>query len=127
MQDSGIRFCEPKLEKGVVLEFDLSSPILPQIERAKAMLTDSQKLRNGGKTITKRKMDKYPQYLRTLDARSAGASDKEIVEVFSKERPDAIDNKTLTNWENAACLLRDGGYRDLIKAPPAPTKKQSSK
>lgn len=116
----GQRYCVAlESSEKSVLEFDLTAPINPQIERAKKMLTAQQKQNNQGKQIVKKAIvSLYPWYLRTLDADAAKATHPEIIELFSKERSDAISDDTLRNWKKEAERLRDGGYRELVTAPP---------
>lgn len=103
-----------------VLEFDLTAPINPQIERAKKTLIAQQKQNNQSKQIVKKAIvSLYPWYLRTLDAYADSAESAEIIELFSMEYRDAIGEDTLRNWKKEAERLRDGGYRELVTAPPA--------
>lgn len=120
----GQRYCVAPASHGKsVLEFDFTAPINPQIERAKKMLTAQQKQNNQGKPIVKKAIvSLYPWYLRTLDALDAGATHSEMIELFSMECPDAISDDTMRNWQKEGKRLRDGGYRDLVTAPPAPSK-----
>lgn len=101
----------------VVLEFDLSQPLNPQLERAKKMLLGSQKSHIGKKKTAKATVKMYPWYLRVLDAYSAGMHPAKICEVLSQEYTDAVSDDTLKNWKKAGEFMRDGGYRDLVKKP----------
>ena len=111
----------PELPDKTVFEFDLSSPINPQIARAKAMLAAQQKQNSKGKVVVKKAMVKlYPGYLRILDALTAGATKNEIAEVFSKENSggdfgiDKLDKQIAV-----AKRLMESGYRTLNSAPAA--------
>ena len=108
----GKSFCvTPEYPENLALEFDLTAPINPQIERAKKMLVAQQKRNNQGKLIVKKAIVLlYPWYLRTLDALAAGAKHSEMIEIFSAQYQDAISDDTLRNWKKEAERLRDGGY-----------------
>lgn len=102
----------------VVLEFDLTQPINPQIARAKAMLMTSQARYGGKKRKTGKAMVKlYPFYLRVLDAYYDNASPFEICNVLSLDYEPGVGTDTLRNWRLEAERLRDGGYLDLVKNP----------
>lgn len=118
---TGKSFCvTPEYPENLVLEFDLTAPINPQIERAKKMLVAQQKRNNRGKLIVKKAIvSLYPWYLRTLDALAAGAKHSEMIEIFSAQYQDAISDDTMRNWQREAERLRDGGYLDLVTAPAA--------
>lgn len=120
-QAIGRRFCVAlESHEKSVLEFDLTAPINPQIERAKRMLDAQQKQNNKGNQIVKKAIvSLYPWYLRTLDAYAASAKHKDIIELFSKEQSEAISDDTFRKWNKEAERLRDGGYRELVTAPPA--------
>lgn len=117
----GKRYCvAPESQEKSVIEFDLSAPINPQIERAKKMLIAQQKQNNRGKVIIKKAIvSLYPWYLRTLDALAAGIELSEMIEVFSEQYSEAIGDDTMRNWKKEAERLRDGGYRELVTAPAA--------
>lgn len=107
----------PDSKERVVLGFDLSEPIGPQITRAKALLLARQKAFNGPKRTNARpRVTLFPAYLRVLDAIAAGATSHKMLEVFSLENEN-VDDSTIRNWKNAAEALRDGGYRKLAKSP----------
>ena len=101
----------------VVLEFDLSQPLNPQLERAKKMLEVNQIMIKGKKITATATVKMFPWYLRVLDAHSDGIHPAKICEILSKEYPDAVSDDTLKNWKKAGELMRDGGYRDLVKKP----------
>jgi len=120
----GLRYCVAlESSEKSVLEFDLTAPINPQIERAKKMLTAQQKQNNQGKQIVKKAIAPlYPWYLRTLDALAAGVGRSQVVELFSAQCSEAISDDLLRKWEMEAKRLRNGGYRDLVTAPLPPSK-----
>ena len=65
------------------VDFDLSRPIEPQLKAAKSALKSFQK-EYAGKVIGKRRHpEKWPTYLRVLDARDAGASWAEVSEILT--------------------------------------------
>lgn len=67
--------------------FDLSLPIVPQIENTKKQLIEAQKKRFG-KVIRKSKteLEKFPLYLRLLDADACGIADSVIGNVLYPDR-----------------------------------------
>jgi len=108
-----------ELPDKTVFEFDLSAPINPQIDRAKAMLVAQQKQNSKGKAVVRKAMVKlYPGYLRILDAITAGATKNEIAEIFSKE--DSGGNYGIDKLDKQiaeAKRLMNDGYRTLNSAP----------
>jgi len=107
-----------EMPQRAVLEFDLTSPINPQIERAKKMLKENQKglsgeKRSSGKSIVRL----YPWYLRVLDAHSAGIRRAKICEVLSEQYKPGVSDDDLRNWKLEAERLRDGGYREIVRNP----------
>lgn len=115
----GKRFrVSPSLPDRAALEFDLTQPINPQIERARAILKKSQETYQGSKRVNGKAMVKlYPLYLRVLDADAAGASADEICNVLSLEHLQGVGEDTLRNWRKEARRLRDGGYMEIVKNP----------
>lgn len=101
----------------VVLEFDLSQPLNPQLARAKKMLVANQIMHIGKKKTAKATVKMYTWYLRVLDAYSAGIHPAKICEILSQEYTDAVSDDTLKNWKKAGEFMRDGGYLDLVKKP----------
>nr|VFK54176.1 MAG: hypothetical protein BECKTUN1418D_GA0071000_10209 [Candidatus Kentron sp. TUN] len=98
--------------------FRLDLPIGVQIEKAEKMLKDWQKnfKAMGGEIIEKRlQVNKYPIYLRLLDAKAKGVPDKERIKILfpevSNEYPDFKANKRVANDLKAANKLRDQDYR----------------
>lgn len=105
----------------IMLVFDLSAPLPPQIERAKKMLEHSQRKLKGKKKIELRNSVRlFPIYLRVLDATSVSASLEDMMEQFDSEGNGyCSEEATIRNWKRAAEKLRDGGYRDIPKAKPS--------
>jgi hypothetical protein len=97
----------------VRLEFDLDKPVDPQIERARHTLNAEQQKRFPHFKRKRNQVQKFPIYLRVLDAIAAGASLEEMLKVFAYEN-DNVDERTVSHWNTRATKLRDGGYRDLI-------------
>lgn len=104
-----------------VMEFDLTAPIEPQIQRAKELLKLSQdRYRKGGNCVLgqgRKERRLYPYYLRVLDAMAERVTDSAMVEVFSKEKDPTAARAgldTIRNWREAAVELRDGSYRKLL-------------
>lgn len=97
----------------LVLEFDIDTPLDPQLERARHMLNAQQQKRFPELKRGRNQVQKFPLYLRVLDATAVGASVREMAEVFATQVPD-LDERTVRNWKMRAIKLRDGGYRDLI-------------
>ncbi len=95
------------------LQFDLSSPIEPQIQRAKATLMSNQKAKES--TLTRRRnnerFERFPCYLRILDAIDAGAKNKEIADCLF------MADDTLAMAKKKAEALRDGGYKTIVEKP----------
>lgn len=100
------------------LAFDLTQPIIPQLNRAKKILLDKQKSFEGKKNTVKKAIVKlYPFYLRVLDAYAAGAQSSKICEILSQDYSEGVNDDTLRNWKLRAEQLRDGGYLDIVACP----------
>jgi hypothetical protein len=97
----------------MALEFDLSAPIAPQIERAKKLLELNQKRRasriEGIRTRNNEAARMFPTYLRVLDALNAGVTEYRIAEEFG------VADDVARNWIAKANALRDEGYRHLVE------------
>jgi len=112
------------LQGQVAAIFDLRLPIKRQVELNRSRLLNLQKeyVRKG--LINKARRPKtqsyhWRSYLRVLDAKTVGASDKEIDEVvFCGKRTHEDDpyyyNKVVRDALKAAKKLVKGGYRDII-------------
>lgn len=122
----------PAHEAEIYLQFDLSKPLGPQLNHAKAVLHAHQqhgvsKGRFEVKNNRFRPRD-YPDYLRLLDSRDAGASLKESgMIIYSIGAGDWLCRKTTVEAALAAALrLRDNDYQLLpLVAPYGGGKKQS--
>ena len=105
-------YCPPSLSR-MALEFDLSAPIAPQIERAKKLLELNQKRRasriEGIRTRNNEAARMFPTYLRVLDALNAGVTEYRIAEEFG------VADDVARNWIAKANALRDEGYRHLVE------------
>lgn len=103
----------PTRDDRVVLEFDLDKPVDPQLERARHTLNAEQQKRFPNFKRKRNQVQKFPLYLRVLDALAAGAGPDEMLDVFATQVPE-VDERTVRYWKTCATRLRDGGYRDLI-------------
>lgn len=63
-------------------EFDLSRPLAPQLKTAERFLKEFQRLRVGKLVQFRQHREKWPTYLRVLDARNEGASWSEIAPIL---------------------------------------------
>jgi hypothetical protein len=97
----------------IALEFDLAAPIEPQLERARQALIANQRHRFPTLRRLRNQAEKFPAYLRALDALDAGATRREMLEQFAHEFPD-LDERGLAYWIRRARALRDGEYRALV-------------
>lgn len=104
----------PEVESRVVLEFDLSSPLGAQLDRAAKMLEASQKQVKQA-FGNRKQVAMYPTYLRVLDAAAASITKPKMAEVFSLERPEGVSEKDIDNWIKAAKKLAQEGYVTLAK------------
>jgi Uncharacterized conserved protein (DUF2285) len=104
----------PERPDRMAFEFDLAAPIDPQLERARRALLTNQKLKFPAQNRQRVQPEKLRDYLRVLDATQADATTREMLDVFSAERADALDAKVLNRWKHRALELRDGGYRGLL-------------
>jgi hypothetical protein len=108
------------------VKFNLKRPIGDQIEVVRRWIENHQRcLVNLGRIPKPRQTrnwrDKWPMYLRVLDARAAGASLNEIAGVLFPDMPNLypqfkgrdVIRKDLT----AARRLRDGGYLHMLRGP----------
>lgn len=100
-----------------ILEFDLSAPIGPQIQRARHNLKMQQKHYRGPKRDSGRSQIRlYRNYLRVLDAMEAKTSKSQMLKVFAFE-DDRVGEDSIRNWILEATRLRDGGYLEIITNP----------
>ena len=98
----------------ITLEFDLAAPIEPQLERARQTLAANQRHHFPTLRRLRNQAEKFPLYLRTLDALDAGATRREMLERFAHECPDGLDERGLAYWIRRARALRDSEYRALV-------------
>lgn len=95
------------------LEFDLTAPITPQLEKASRMLLASQAsphLQELGVKVRNNEATKmFPYYLRLLDATDAGATRKEIADFFG-----FADDRVARNIETAE-RFRNGDWRTILE------------
>jgi hypothetical protein len=99
---------------GVTLyQFDLSKPLAPQLDRARADLEFWQGREFGKKNTRKARRGNWREFLRAIDAREGGATYREIRDVFwtgRSQRKDGKEEKTEQSARDtyaAACELRD--------------------
>lgn len=105
--------CFPVFVEGqeVALIFDLSAPLELQLSRAKSIL-DQMQLQLHKRKLQKRRIeDRWPTYLRVLDAREAGASWAVISEQALPRRIDESGERATSKpqaaralWKQAATL-----------------------
>lgn len=107
----------PRNPARMVLEFDLTAPIPPQIRRAKRWLETNAKWHANGSLPkeVRRVVRMYPLYLRVLDALATGASRTEIADHLSLENPAGVTLTDVNNWINAAQELALEGYKRIAK------------
>jgi len=111
------------------LRFNLLVPIEPQLEVARQILT---RLRNQLKVADKVRVrtgkpqpDKFPLYVRVLDAYLDGAKDNEVGRALFA---DAYDPRLKAREVNeAARKLTNSGYRDLLLTPSTWNRLRDSK
>jgi hypothetical protein len=99
--------------------FDLTKPLKAQFDKAYEWLDFKQKHHGFNKKAkTRKRLNKYPIYLRVLDAFQVRADKEEIIRVLYpdvlNEYPDYQANKGLENDRKAARQLRDFGYRSIL-------------
>jgi hypothetical protein len=104
------------------MAFDLTKPLKPQLRAAGVALADRQKyLETKGALKVRRPRlnpEKYPNYLRLLDALAAGAKNSEIavrlLPTVANAYPKFSAAHRLKDMKSAAIELRDGGYVSLL-------------
>jgi hypothetical protein len=108
---------KPKLEVSVcegqaAVVFDLSQPIGPQLDGAKAMLEWWQSEKQYGVKPRRKQKSKWLGYLRALDAKSAGASWADIASIF----PDTAGTPQTgrDKWQQADALRNNFGLSFTI-------------
>lgn len=81
-----LKYTPVSIEKNeVAIVFDLSKPLAPQIKVAQANLTRLQADTHGKPLQKRRHPERWLGYIRTLDAREAGASWATITDKFFAE------------------------------------------
>lgn len=86
----------------VAIKFDLNRPLEPQIEEARELARQLQVRLNGKLVVNRRHPKKWLGYLRTLDAREAGASWSEIAALHSATAQTEQSARDI--WEQAKAL-----------------------
>jgi hypothetical protein len=115
------------LQGQVAAIFDLRLPITRQVKLIRSRLGNLKKEYKRKGLIEafrqpKTQSDKWRSYLRVLDAKTDGASDKEIDEiVFCGKRQHPDDpyyyNKVIRDAVKSAMKLVKGGYRNILSGP----------
>jgi hypothetical protein len=106
-----------------VITFDLAWPIEPQLERVRKWLEGRQSyLQSLGELEPVRHnnhTDKFPNYLRILDAEMSGASQKEMAAKIFPDLPNEYPDRRVEDRVryalDAAKRLRDSGYRYIVQ------------
>lgn len=86
----------------VAIKFDIDRPIGPQLEKARETLRSIQVKRHGKQIQVRQHVNKWLQYLRSLDAREAGASWSEISTLHSETQQ--TDQTGRDKWNQARSL-----------------------
>lgn len=110
-------YTKPTTWSHFTARFDLSLPIKAQIRAVETNLKEAIKSLDPEKVPKPKNLhpDKYPIYLRLIDANNTGASQEEISE-FIYGTNGALDEKTIKSIRDntrAAHQLRDFGFRQL--------------
>lgn len=104
-------------ESRFVFSFNLDEPAEAQFAKARRMF-DREQRRRGTTEKRRNHFDKYPLYLRILDADAAGAARQEMAEVLfpyiPNEYPAYQAAKRVDDTLRAAKEMMNGGYRELI-------------
>ena len=96
--------------------FDLSLPIKTQLWYVEYELKKAQESLNSKTLLSPKKLhiEKYPTYIRLLDALHAGASEEKIsAYIYQNPKPDENTIKTIRSNIKAALQLRDFGFRQI--------------
>jgi hypothetical protein len=108
------------------VKFNLRRPIGGQIEEVRGWIENRQRDLVNSRLIpkprrTRQWRDKWPMYLRVLDARAAGASLNEIAGILVPDTPNSYPEfkgrDAIRKGLTAARRLRDGGYLHMLPGP----------
>lgn len=113
---------EAELERIAWVKVDFRKPIIPQMRRLEdwARIRQDQLAKNGMKRPhqSKPRFDRFQLYLRVLDAKEAGAAQKEMAAILFPKIPNRYPEnrgaKYVENTYRAAKKIRDSGWRDLL-------------
>ncbi|WP_296164703.1 hypothetical protein [uncultured Brevundimonas sp.] len=100
-------------ENQILFNFDLSRPLKPQLDVAARYLTEVQREKFGKVATRRPRRTNWPEFLRAIDARDAGATYREMRDVFWPDRSPRKDGREQKTEQNArdvhaaACKLRD--------------------
>lgn len=109
----------PDVPGVAVVKLDLRLPLPPQLMAIETSLTSLQQhlAEKGAFNVRnpRKRLNKFPVYLRVLDAEACGVSISEMTPVLNKDAanspPDKGADKTVRKWLNAAHQLSNIGYR----------------
>src|SRR5262249_17861661 len=98
----------------MVVRFDLTWPLMPQLDNAKKIVTEAARRAKKSPKLLRRRAGHYPNYFRLLDAKTCGARDQQLLKVFYSGRsstyPDYNAKQTLRDDLKAAERLRDHDF-----------------
>jgi Proteobacterial transcriptional regulator-like domain len=89
--------------------FNLSWPILPQLALVKEALIQAERAEHQAARF-RRRANHYPTYLRLLDAKAAGVGTRELVETLYAKLSNANALQTMRDHFRAAKRLRDKDF-----------------
>ena len=120
---------DPSVPRGrdfVMVGFDLNTPLKPQIDRAYYDLKFQQQALNNELVSFKKQKNKWPRYLRVIDAVDQGATPTEIYNKFAEERagdddeklddfyrPESQPDATAMGWHSRALKVMEMAIRLL--------------
>ena len=94
------------LEGRVDYRFNLNEPLEPQLEKARKALVDLQTKQLGKKIYRRPRRERWPLYLRVLDARDCGASWQKIGGTLWPRSNGNVKDKARQTYE-LAIAVRD--------------------
>jgi len=98
----------------IVVWFDLTWPLGAQLENAKKIVTEAATRAKKSPKLLRQRAEHYSNYLRVLDAKTSGASYRQILNVLYSGRsstyPDYNAKQTLRDDLKAAERLRDHDF-----------------